>query len=139
MEKENVLNLLKECFDLAETIDELSDKVNISFEKGHYCDEYIKVEIKDNELHFNEEQKYAIMKYAGCDGYHKYKYQKYKREEGYKNGKKTLESMKVKTFLIHDISKRTKMLNELKFSPIYKRRWDMFNFDYVNEFFIAYD
>lgn len=36
MEKENVLSLLKECFELDETINELSDKVNISFEKGHY-------------------------------------------------------------------------------------------------------
>ena len=140
MEKENVLSLLKEYFELDETINELSNKVDISFEKGYYCDEYIKIERKDIltntiELFFHEERKNALLKYADENAL-----QKYMKEEGYKYEKNLLENIIAKTFFIYNISKRTEMLNELKFSPIYKRRFDMFEFEKLNdEFLIAYD
>lgn len=145
MEKENVLSLLKEYFELDETINELSNKVNISFEKGHYCDDYIKVEKKDMfgwdnvtnsiELSLHKERKNVLLKYAD-----EIALQKYMKEEGYKYEKNSLESINAKTFFIYNISKRTEMINELKFSPIYKRRFGMFEFEKLNnEFLIAYD
>ena len=145
MEKENVLSLLKEYFELDETINELSNKVDISFEKGHYCDDYIKVEKKDMfgwdnvtnsiELSLHKERKNVLLKYAD-----EIALQKYMKEEGYKYEKNSLESINAKTFFIYNISKRTEMINELKFSPIYKRRFDMFEFEKLNdEFLIAYD
>lgn len=145
MEKENVLSLLKECFELDETINELSNKVDISFEKGHYCDEYIKIEKKDmlgwdnvtNSIEgcLHRTRKNALLKYADEKAL-----QKYMKEEGYKYEKNSLESINAKTFFIYNISKRTEMINELKFSPIYKRRFDMFEFENLNdEFLIAYD
>lgn len=145
MEKENVLSLLKEYFELDETINELSNKIDISFEKGHYCDDYIKVEKKDMfgwdnvtnsiELSLHKERKNVLLKYAD-----EIALQKYMKEEGYKYEKNSLESINAKTFFIYNISKRTEMINELKFSPIYKRRFDMFEFEKLNdEFLIAYD
>ena len=141
MEKENVLSLLKEHFKLDETINDLSNKVNISFVKGYYCDDYIKIEKKympvtnTIKLFFHEERKNALLKYADENAL-----QKYMEEEGYKYEKDTLESINAKTFLIYKVSKRTDMLNELKFSVIYKRRFDMFEFEKLNEeFLIAYD
>lgn len=145
MEKENILSLLKECFELDETINELSNKVDISFEKGHYCDDYIKVEKKDMfgwdnvtnsiELSLHKERKNVLLKYAD-----EIALQKYMKEEGYKYEKNSLESINAKTFFIYNISKRTEMINELKFSPIYKRRFNMFEFEKLNdEFLIAYD
>lgn len=141
MEKEKILSLLKEYFELDETINELSNKVDISFEKGHYCDEYIKIEKKDMlvtntiELFFHEERKNALLKYADENAL-----QKYMKEEGYKYEKNLLENIIAKTFFIYNISKRTEMINELKFSPIYKRRFNMFEFEKLNdEFLIAYD
>ena len=145
MEKENILSLLKEYFKLDETINELSNKVNVSFEKGYYCDEYIKIEKKDmlgwdnvtNSIEFclHRTRKNALLKYADENAL-----QKYMEEEGYKYEKNTLESINAKTFLIYKVSKRTDMLNELKFSVIYKRRFDMFEFEKLNdEFLIAYD
>ena len=145
MEKENVLSLLKKYFELDETINELSNKVDISFEKGHYCDDYIKVEKKDMfgwdnvtnsiELSLHKERKNVLLKYAD-----EIALQKYMKEEGYKYEKNSLESINAKTFFIYNISKRTEMINELKFSPIYKRRFDMFEFEKLNdEFLIAYD
>lgn len=66
--------------------------------------------------------------------------QKYMKEEGYKYEKNLLENIIAKTFFIYNISKRTEMFNELKFSPIYKRRFDMFEFEKLNDkFLIAYD
>lgn len=145
MEKENILSLLKECFELDETINELSNKVSISFEKGHYCDDYIKIEKKDmlgwdnvtNSIEgcLHRTRKNALMKYADETAL-----QKYMKEEGYKYEKNSLESINAKTFIIYDISKRTDMINELQFSPVYKRRFDMFEFEKLNdEFLIAYD
>lgn len=145
MEKENVLSLLKKYFELDETINELSNKIDISFEKGHYCDDYIKVEKKDMfgwdnvtnsiELSLHKERKNVLLKYAD-----EIALQKYMKEEGYKYEKNSLESINAKTFFIYNISKRTEMINELKFSPIYKRRFDMFEFEKLNdEFLIAYD
>lgn len=145
MEKEKILSLLKECFELDETINELSNKVDISFEKGHYCDDYVKIEKKDMlgwdnvtntiELSLHRTRKNVLLKYADENAL-----QKYMEEEGYKYEKNTLESINAKTFLIYNISKRTEMINELKFSPIYKRRFDMFEFEKLNdEFLIAYD
>ena len=145
MEKENVLSLLKEYFELDETINELSNKVDISFEKGHYCDDYIKVEKKDMfgwdnvtnsiELSLHKERKNVLLKYAD-----EIALQKYMKEEGYKYEKNSLESINAKTFFIYNISKRTEMINELKFTPIYKRRFNMFEFEKLNdEFLIAYD
>ena len=141
MEKENILSLLKECFELDETINELSNKVDISFEKGHYCDDYIKIEKKymsvtnSIKLFFHEERKNALLKYADENAL-----QKYMKEEGYKYEKNLLENIIAKTFFIYNISKRTDMLNELKFSPLYKERFDMFEFEKLNDkFLIAYD
>lgn len=145
MEKENVLSLLKEYFELDETINELSNKIDISFEKGYYCDDYIKVEKKDMfgwgnvtnsiELSLHKERKNVLLKYAD-----EIALQKYMKEEGYKYEKNSLESINAKTFFIYNISKRTEMINELKFSPIYKRRFGMFEFEKLNnEFLIAYD
>lgn len=145
MKKENILSLLKECFELDETINDLSNKVNISFEKGHYCDDYIKIEKKDMlgwdnvtntiELSLHKARKNVLLKYADENAL-----QKYMKEEGYKYEKNSLECINAKTFFIYNISKRTEMINELKFSPIYKRRFDMFEFEKLNdEFLIAYD
>jgi hypothetical protein len=147
MEKENVLSLLKEYFELDETINELSDKVNISFEKGHYCDEYIKIEKKDmlgwdnvtNSIEgcLHRTRKNALLKYADEKAL-----QKYMKEEGYKYEKNSLESINAKTFIICDMHKISihDMVNELKFSPLYKRRFNMFEFDTINnKFLIAYD
>ena len=141
MEKENILSLLKEYFELDETINELSNKVDISFEKGHYCDDYIKIEKKHMfvtntiKLFFHEERKNTLLKYADENAL-----QKYMKEEGYKYEKNLLENIIAKTFFIYNISKRTEMINELKFSPIYKTRFDMFEFEKLNdEFLIAYD
>lgn len=145
MEKENVLSLLKEYFELDETINDLSNKVNVSFEKGHHCDDYIKIEKKDMlgwdnvtntiELSLHRARKNVLLKYADEKAL-----QKYMKEEGYKYEKNTLENINAKRFFIYNVSKRTEMINELKFSPIYKRRFDMFEFEKLNdEFLIAYD
>lgn len=141
MEKENILSLLKEHFKLDETINDLSNKVNISFVKGYYCDDYIKIEkkympvINSIKLFVHEERKNVLLKYADENAL-----QKYMKEEGYKYEKNLLENIIAKTFFIYNISKRTEMINELKFSPIYKRRFDMFEFEKLNdEFLIAYD
>lgn len=145
MEKENVLSLLKEYFELDETINELSNKLDVSFEKGHYCDEYIKVEKQDTfgwgnvtntiEASLHKARKNALLKYADETAL-----QKYMEEEGYKYEKKSLDNINAKTFIIYDISKRTDMINELQFSPVYKRKFDRFEFDLINnKFLIAYD
>jgi hypothetical protein len=147
MEKENVLSLLKEYFELDETINELSDKLDVFFEKGRYCKDYIIVEKKDTfgwgnvtnsiEASLHKARKNALLKYAD-----EIALQKYMEEEGYKYEKKSLEDINAKTFIICDIIKRSihDMVNELKFSPLYKRRFNMFEFDTINnKFFIAYD
>jgi hypothetical protein len=147
MEKENVLSLLKEYFQLDETINELSNKLDVSFEKGHFCKDYIKIEKEDTfgwgsvtnsiEASLHKARKNALMKYADENAL-----QKYMEEEGYKYEKKSLESINAKTFIICDMHKINinDMINELKFSPVYKRRFDKFEFDTINgEFLIAYD
>jgi len=146
MEKENVLSLLKEYFQLDETVNELSDKLDISFEKGHYCKDYIIAEKEDTlwgnvtntiEASLHKARKNALLKYADENAL-----QKYMEEEGYKYEKKSLDDINAKTFIICDLHKTSihDMVNELKFSPLYKRRFNMFEFDTINnKFFIAYD